>query len=217
MARVPWLAWAALVAMLVQIPLALVVAPPAAGFNAPMTQRILYYHVPAAWAAYLAFAVTAGASLWVLARRDERADPLAVAAAEVGTLFSVIALATGLVWSRQEFVGYSPVEDPKVITLVVLILAYLAYFALRSATPDPARRRRLAAVFGLLAFLGVPLSYLASRASIHPDWTRPEQSLDPRLGWVLLASTVAFTILFAALVDARLRLARVEDALEENP
>lgn len=216
MARAPWLAWAAAAAMLAQLPLALLVAPEAVNFNAPLTQRILYYHVPAAWAAYLAFAVTAGASAWLLFRRDRRADALAVASAEVGTLFSVVALATGLVWARQEFLGYSPVEDPKVVTLVVLILAYLAYFALRAATPDPPRRARLAAVFGLLAFLGVPLSYLASRASIHPDWTRPEESLDPRLGWVLLASTLAFTVLYAALVEARLRLARIEAALEET-
>ena len=57
--RRAWLPWLAGLAVLANVPLTLVVAPEAAGFNAPMTQRIFYYHVPAAWVAYLAFAVTA--------------------------------------------------------------------------------------------------------------------------------------------------------------
>lgn len=220
-------AWvgAAIAAMAAQVVLAFLVAPEAANFRAPLTQRIFYYHVPAAWVAYLAFGVTAAACLWTLWRGDTegtrqslagghgwaRADRLAVANAEVGTLFGAIALATGLLWAKQEFAGYSALEDPKVITLGVLLAAYLAYFALRSNLDDPAQRARLSAVFGLLAVLGVPLSYLASRASIHPDFTRADESLDARLGWVLLASTLAFTLLYAALVALRVRIARLEE------
>ncbi|HVM46358.1 MAG TPA: cytochrome c biogenesis protein CcsA [Candidatus Thermoplasmatota archaeon] len=205
-----WLIWTAVAAMIVQLPLALVVAPQAANFNAPLTQRILYYHVPAAWVAYLAFAVTAVACAWVLWRDDARADRLAVASAEVGTVFGAIALVTGLVWAGQEFFGYSAIEDPKVITLGVLLAAYLAYFALRANLEDE-KRARLSAVFGLLCVLGVPLSYLASRASIHPDFTRPEESLDWRLGVILLYSTFALTLLYAALVAMRVRLLRLEE------
>lgn len=209
------LPWAALVAILLDVPLTLLVAPPAADFRAPLTQRIFYYHVPAAWVAYLAFGVTALASVLVLWREDgARFDAWAVASAEVGTLFSVVALLTGLVWAQQEFVGYSALRDPKVISLVVVILAYFAYFALRANVEDADKRRRMAAVYGLLALVGVPLSYLASKASVHPDFLRPDESLDPSLGWFLLASTVAFTVLYAALFDARLRLARAQEALE---
>lgn len=214
--RRAWLPWLAALAVLANVPLTLVVAPAAAGFNAPMTQRIFYYHVPAAWVAYLAFAVTAFAGAMLLWKRDERWDPVALASAEVGTVFSLVALGTGLVWARQEFVGYSPLRDAKVVTLVVVILAYLAYFALRASVPERGRRARVAAAYGLLALLGVPLSYLASRASVHPDFARPDESLDPRLGWVLLASTLAFTALYAALVDVRARLARVEAMREDQ-
>jgi heme exporter protein C len=199
--------------MLLQILVALAIAPTAANFVAPMTQRIFYYHVPAAWVAYLAFAVTALGCFLVLLRKERRWDRLAVASAEVGTLFGAIALLTGLVWAEQEFLGYSALEDPKVITLGVLLASYLAYFALRSNLEEPDRKARVSSVFGLLAVLGVPLSYLASRASIHPDFTRPDESLDWRLGVILLYSTVAFTLLYAALVQLRARILRLE---EEN-
>jgi len=210
-----WLAWMALFALGADVFLTLVMAPRAANFSAPLTQRIFYYHVPAAWVAYLAFGVTAVAGLVQLKRRDITSDAIALASAEIGTLFSLIALFTGLVWARQEFVGYDPLRDAKVVTLAVLILAYLAYFALRRAIEEPARRRRLAAVFGLLAALGVPLSYLASQASIHPDFTRADESLDPALARYLLFSLGAFTILYAALLDARARLALLEARQEE--
>lgn len=212
-----WLVWAAALAVLAIVPLTLVVAPDAANFNAPMTQRIFYYHVPAAWAAYLAFFVTAAAGALDLWQGGRRRDAVALASAEVGTLFSLIALGTGLVWARQEFMGYSPVEDPKVVTLAVSILAYFAYFALRSGVDDPERRARLAAVYGVLAFVSVPLTYLASRASLHPDFARADESLDPVLRWHLLAATAAFTLLYAALVAVRASLARVETRLQEAP
>lgn len=213
--RAPWLPVAAIVAILVQIPLALVVAPPFAGFNAPLTQRIFYYHVPAAWVAYLGFAVTAAASAWHLRHKTPRSDQVARASAEVGTIFALVALGTGLLWSQQEFLGYSAVEDPQVISLAVVILSYLGYFALRRGIDEPARRGRLAAVYGLLAVVGVPLSYRASKVSIHPDFARPEQTLDPLLWALLLGSMAAFTLLFAALVQLRARLAAVEDRLDD--
>lgn len=207
-----WLIWTAVIAVIVQLPLALFVAPEAANFNAPLTQRILYYHVPAAWVAYLAFGVTAVACALVLWKEDAGADRVAAASAEVGMVFGAIAMVTGLIWAGQEFFGYSALEDPKVITLGVLLAAYLGYFALRANLEDE-KRARLSAVFGLLCVLGVPLSYLASRASVHPDFTRPDESLDWRLGVILLYSTVAFTLLYAALVAMRVRLLRMEEKL----
>lgn len=208
------LLWAAIFAMLVQIPLALVVAPAAENFVAPMTQRIFYSHVPAAWAAYLAFGVTALGCAMTLAARGERWERLAVASAETGMLLGAIALATGLVWASQEFLGYRALEDPKVITLGVLLASYLAYFALRANLDEPDRRARVSSVFGLLALLGVPLSYLASRVSIHPDFTRADESLDWRLGVVLLYSMLAFTLLYAALVALRMRILKLETMRE---
>lgn len=207
------LAWVASILVLIDIPLSLLVAPEAANFRAPLTQRILYYHVPAAWVAYLAFAVTAAAGALVLWRNERRFDAVALASAEVGTLFSVIALGTGLVWSRQEFIGYDAFQDPKVISLAVAILAYFAYFVLRSSIEEKDRRAKLAAVYGILAIISVPLTYVASKNSVHPDFLRPDESLDPSLGWFLLASVVAFTVLYAALVQIRVRLARIEELL----
>lgn len=207
---------AAVGAMLLDVVLTFAVAPDAALFSARLTSRIFYYHVPSAWIAYLAFAVTAAASLWQLRRGDAKSDAVALASAEVGVLFALIAMVSGVAWSAVEFSGsYRAIQDPTVLGLGVVILSYLAYLALRSGVEERSRRRRLAAVFGVLAFIGVPLSYFAIKASVHPDFTRPEESLDPELGVILLYSTVAFTLLYAALARVRYDLARATDRIED--
>lgn len=204
------------VAVVADVWLALWVAPEAAGFHAPLTQRIFYFHVPAAWVAYLAFLVTSASCVMLLWRRDERWDAIAASSAEIGLVLAVVALVTGLIWAGQEFIGYSPLEDPKLITLAVLILSYLAYFTLRGSVAEREKRARLSAVFGILSFIGVPLSFLASRASVHPDFTRSDSSLDWALGKYLLFSTLVFTLVYAALLQARLTLWRLEAALGER-
>jgi len=64
--------------------------------------RLLYLHVPSAWIAYLAFGVTAVASmLWLWPRTRSLAwDLLAGASAEVGVLFTALTLITGSIWGR---------------------------------------------------------------------------------------------------------------------
>lgn len=206
------LAWIAAIAMAADVAVTLFVAPTLAGFNAPLTSRLLYWHVPSAWIAYAAFGVAAAASAAQLRRPGPRADAYAVASAEAGVLFATIALVTGLLWSTQEFGGsYRAAQDPAVLALAFLILSYVAYFALRASIEERPRRRRLAAVYGILAFIGVPLSYLAIRSTVHPDFTRPDQALAPELRAYLLGSALAIGLLYAALVQARARLALAED------
>src|SRR5205807_4626383 len=63
-------------------------------------QRIFYYHVPSAATAFLLFAVNFLASIAYLARRNPRADALAVTTAEVGVVFCTVVLVTGPLWAR---------------------------------------------------------------------------------------------------------------------
>jgi len=190
-----------------------------AGFVSPLASRILYVHVPSAWAAYLAFAAVVAASIGVLrgGARAETWDLAALACAEVGALFGGLALVTGVVWARAEFGGdYSLVRDPKLLTTLVLELAYLGYLMLRRGVDTPERRARLAAVYGVAAFVGVPLSWLANRAATpHPDLTRGTE-LSGSLWAILLLSLAAFTLVGAALARVRFDLARVEAAVERR-
>src|SRR5438105_4617223 len=64
--------------------------------------RMIALHPPIAWTAYLAFGVTALASilyLWPRTRRP-RLDAIAAASAELGVLFTGLTLITRSLWGR---------------------------------------------------------------------------------------------------------------------
>lgn len=134
--------------------------------------RIVIMHVPTAWVSVLAFAVSAFYSGMYLWRGRSTDDDRAVAAAEAGFLFTVLATVTGAIFSQVVW-GIYWNWDPRQTSIFVLLLIYAALFALRSALDDVERRRKLSAVYSLFAFVTVPfLVFIAPRLSestLHPN------------------------------------------------
>lgn len=177
-------------------------------------QRIMYVHVPSAWLAYLAFFVTMVAGVGYLVRRDQAYDRVAVASAEIGVMFTGLAIVTGAIWGRPTW-GRWWDWDPRLTTTAVLFLVYVAYLLLRSLIADPDRRARVAAVIGLVGFLNVPVVHFSVLwwRSLHqpPTVIRPG---DPRINHLLLAellfSVVALTLVYLWLLGRRIQLERLE-------
>jgi heme exporter protein C len=175
--------------------------PPADKFVGE-SSRIVFFHVPMAWVAVLAFLISCLASVLYLRRRDPRDDIRAAVAAALGLLFAILATVTGAVFARIMWGAYWN-WDPRQTSIVILMVIYAAYFALRGAIPDPERRAALAAVYAILAFVTVPfLVFVVPRIywSLHPDTiinTRGANEFDSRHTQVLMASLAGFTGLFA--------------------
>ncbi len=194
--------------------------PPAAGFQG-QSSRIVVFHVPTAWVATLAFLVSFVVSIRYLRKRLEIDDIRAASSARLGLAFAVLATITGSVFSRIEW-GMFWNWDPRQISIAILLLIYLAYFALRGAIVDPQRRATLAAVYAILAFVTVPfLVFVVPRiyTSLHPDVIGEASSgrggFDGRYLSVLLASLAGFTALFGWLFDIECRLKRASCKEEE--
>jgi heme exporter protein C len=134
--------------------------------------RIIIMHVPTAWVTSLAFAISAVYSVRYLWRRRTADDANAAAAAEVGFLFCILATVTGAIFAQIVW-GVFWNWDPRETSILVLLLIYAAYFALRSALDDGEQRRRLAAVYNLFAAVTMPfLLFVAPRvaeSSLHPN------------------------------------------------
>ncbi|OLT41769.1 cytochrome C biogenesis protein [Saccharomonospora sp. CUA-673] len=181
-------------------------------------QRLMYVHVPAAWTAYLSFAVTLGASVAWLWRRRSRYDRLAAASAEVGVFFTGLAIVLGSVWGKPTW-GVWWTWDPRVITTAVMFFVYLGYLALRRATLDPTTRARRSAVYGVVAFVQVPIVHMSVVwwRALHqpPTVLKPDNpSIDPTMLAALLVNVLAFTLLYLLALRARARLATAEEELE---
>jgi|GEM_PF-4806369 len=72
-------------------------------FESPAAQRIFYWHVPAAWAAFIAFGVLFLGSLMWFFKRSPLGWRLHVAGAEAGLACGLITVWSGCVWGAAEW------------------------------------------------------------------------------------------------------------------
>lgn len=154
-----------------------------------LIQRIFYFHV-AAWSAmFTAFGVAVVGNIAYLATRRQNFDWLGVAGAEVGVVCCTIGLVTGPIWAHPVW-GVWWTWDARLTTTFILWLLYISYLLLRGLVDEPQRRAMLSAVFGIFAFLDVPLVYVSNRLwrTTHPQPVilgGDGSGLDPTMGKVL--------------------------------
>ncbi len=180
-------------------------------------QKIFYIHVPAAIAGlYIACGLLAISSIMYLWIKDDRLDRLAESSAEVGLVFMGIVLVTGPVWARTSW-GTWWVWEARITSTLFLWLLVLGYLVLRGAVESPDNRARLSAVMGSLAALLVPFIHLTVKLfrGMHPQPVviKPEKpSMPSEMLSTFSLATIAFLLLFFALLRLRYRWATVRDA-----
>ncbi len=217
-AGVPWAGTIAVVALMT-------VAGYAALFAAPeertmgVIQRIFYFHAPSGMTAFVAFFTCFVANILYLFKREMRWDWLGVAAAEVGTVFNTVVLVTGPIWARPVW-GIWWTWDARLTSTFVLWLLYIAYLLLRTLVEDPERRATVSAVFGIFAFLDVPLVYMSIRwwRTQHPQpvlFGGPGSGLDPKMRVVFYTCWVALVALMALVMRQRFRVEALWHEVEE--
>ncbi len=177
-------------------------APGAAeSFQVPTSYRILFFHVPMAWASFAGFIGAAVWSILYLRKRDLRYDLSAQVAIQLGLLFGTLATVTGAIWARIEWGMYWN-WDPRQTSLLISLLFYGAYLALRGAVDDPEKRARLSAAYAILGLVVTPFLYwIVPRItfSLHPEPVvnaEGKSQMSSDIMQVLLASGAGFLALF---------------------
>ncbi|MGZ4200308.1 MAG: cytochrome c biogenesis protein [Thermoleophilia bacterium] len=135
-------------------------------------QKIFYYHVPVASAALYGFGVAFVAAVLYLRHPDAKYDRYGVVGVRLGLLFSLLVMATGMIWGRLAWNTWWNWE-PRLTTYLIACLLYAGYFVLRATVEDESRRATYAAVFAIIAFIDVPITYFSTRlvpvnAQLHP-------------------------------------------------
>ena len=175
------------------------------------TIRILYMHVPTVSTAYLAFVITAIASVMYLWKRTEFWDLLAASSAELGVLFFALTILNGMLWGKITW-GVFWRWEPRLTTTAVLMLTYVGYLAVRQIPNDTRTRGTISAVIGIMAVVNIPITHKAV------DWWRglhQEKTIfgtvDPDMKGLQLFTAylglTVFLVLFAWLLIHRFRVA----------
>ncbi len=181
-------------------------------------QKILYVHATAAFVGlYLCFGLVAVTSLLYLWLKDEKLDRAAAAAAEVGVVFTTVVLCTGPLWGKPIWGAWWTWDARLTLTLFLWFVG-VSYIILRGAVEEPQMRARFSAVLGILAALLVPFIHLSVYLfrTLHPMpiLLKPSApSMPGEMQFTFLMAFLAFTLLFAAFLRARYRLAVHADLL----
>jgi heme exporter protein C len=176
-----------------------------------LIQRIFYFHVPSFWTAFIAIATTTVGSIAYLKTRALKWDWLAVAAAELATVFLTIGLVTGPIWAKPVW-GVWWAWDARTTSTFVLWAMYVSYLLLRTLVDEPDRRALLSAVVAIFACLDVPLVYFSIWwfRTQHPQPVIGDGGyLDARMLRVLLFCWGALVALFLLVVSQRYRLEKL--------
>ena len=174
--------------------------------------RIMFVHVPIAMMALLAPTVTCFASLFYLLKSSQRADAIAEASAEVCVLFATLCLITGSIWGRPTW-GVWWTWDPRLTSVAILWISFVGYMALRRVVDDPDKRATWGAVAAIIISVDVPIVYFSVKwwNSLHQLQSNPN-TVDPRMVVPLRINITAFFVTLMALMYARYRVARNEQA-----
>jgi heme exporter protein C len=184
--------------------------------------RNIYFHVPVAWIAELAWVVAVFYSIRYLRRKDVVDDVKASSAAAIGLLFCILATVTGSIWARFDWNSFWS-WDPRQVSILVVLVIYGAYFALRSAIPSTEQRGRISSVY--LILMVIPVTFFIFifprlMPGLHPGESGSNSSgpiLDSEAKWLdttkqylFALGFFAFTLIYFWLTNISVRTRLIE-------
>ena len=181
------------------------------------TVRILYVHVPSAWLGMAGWMGIAAASVSQLVWRHPLASIAGRAIAPAGATFAALCLITGSIWGRPTW-GTWWEWDGRLTSMLILFFLYLGYIALASAEKERGGEGRLAAIFGLVGAINLPIIHYSVLwwRTLHqgPSIGVRGSSIDSSIAWPLYFTLLGFTAIFAAVALMRMRAELAETKVE---
>lgn len=171
--------------------------------------RIVFFHVPSAITAYLAFTISFISSISYLQSENLRRDLLASISAKYGFSMALAAFVSGAIWAKITWGAYFNWYELREVIVLLLLFVYAVYFSLRNVVEGD--KAKVSAIYLIIAFLTVPFSYIAGFFSpLHP---RPfESDFSPEWLINLLTMILAFSLLYSTYLALEYNIAKNQKA-----
>jgi len=187
-----------------------------------MVQKVFYFHVAAGWVGMLGFLAAAISGVVYLFTSDRKYDIVMLGSVEIGMVFALINVITGSIWAKPIWNTWWT-WDPRLTTVTIMLMIYAAFFMLRAGIEDPERRARFGAVYTIIGFISVPLTFFSARLfrTIHPIVVGTNQpgaagafDMTPEMLQTFLFSLLTFSFIFISLLWHRIRLGKLVEKVE---
>jgi|SRR5688572_1456745 len=183
------------------------------------TIRALYFHVPMWFGMVFLFSVSVYYSIIYLRKPSAQNDIRAVESANVGLVFGILGMITGMLWANYTW-GSPWHGDPKQNGAAIALLVYLAYFILRGSIQNEEQKARLSAVYNIFAFAAmIPLIFIIPRltSSMHPgSGGNPGfnmYDLDSNMRLVFYPAVIGWILIGIWITTLRVKIRELEDKI----
>jgi heme exporter protein C len=185
-------------------------------------QRVFYFHVSAGWVGMIGFLLAVVAGVAYLITGDMKWDRIGMAGVEVGLVFAFLNIVTGSIWARPIWNKWWDWE-PRLTTATIMELVYFAYLMLRQGIDEPERRARFAAIYAIIGFASVPITFLSIRIwrTIHPvivasgDPSAEGMNMTSDMRIAFFFALFTFTVFGVTLLWHRIRIGNAAAKIEE--
>lgn len=186
-------------------------------------QRVFYFHVAAGWVGMIGYLAAFVAGILYLVKRDHKWDVVGRAGVELGLVYMLINIITGSIWAYPVWNTWWT-WDPRLVTATIMELVYIAYLMLRQGIDDPDRRARFGAIYSIIGFVSVPLTFFSIRIwrTIHPvviggndPGAEGSFNMTSDMRITFFFSLFTFTVIGITLLWHRIRLGQLADRVEE--
>jgi heme exporter protein C len=187
--------------------------------------KILNFHVPMSWTAFIAFIISGVYAIQYLRKKDLDFDTKASSANLLGLIFTIMATTTGMLWAKFNWGAFWN-WDPRQTSIFILLMIYFAYFALRYSIDEENLKAKLSAVYSVISAVIMPfLIFILPRlyVGLHPGakadgTTGPVISnqkgmLDSSLALTYYLALAGFILLFFWLYNLHIRYQKVKKEL----
>jgi heme exporter protein C len=186
------------------------------------TVRNLYFHVTMWFTMIFLLGTSVYHSIQYLRKSDIQSDLISNAYVETGLVFATLGLVTGSLWAKFTW-GDWWTNDPKLNSVAIGLLIYLAYGLVRSSMPDEQQKARISNVYNIFAFvIFMILIWILPRMtdSLHPgNGGNPgfsKYDLDSNMRMVFYPAIIAWTMLGYWIANLRIRIKKLEHITSEN-
>jgi heme exporter protein C len=186
------------------------------------TVRNLYFHVTMWFTMIFLLGTSVYHSIQYLRKSDIKSDLISNAYVETGLVFAALGLITGSLWAKFTW-GDWWTNDPKLNSVAIGLLIYLAYGLVRSSMPDQQQKARISNVYNIFAFvIFMVLIWILPRMtdSLHPgNGGNPgfsKYDLDSNMRLVFYPAIIAWTMLGYWIANLRIRIKKIEHTISEN-
>ncbi|HEY8402737.1 MAG TPA: cytochrome c biogenesis protein CcsA [Cytophagaceae bacterium] len=180
------------------------------------TIRNQYFHVPMWFAMMIILLVSVIYSIKYLRSNKAEHDFIAVESANVGILFGILGITTGMLWAQYTWGAFWN-NDPKQTCAAIGLLVYFAYIVLRNSIEEEQTRARISAVYNIFAFpVLIALLYVIPRYtdSLHPgNGGNPGfnmYDLDSKMRMIFYPAIIGWTLLGVWVMEMRYKLRKFE-------